>query len=297
MRFRLIQRQRSNAKYTPRATTSEISTTCLNILRVGLSSPSGRPPTDHLLHLGYRRFPKILLAISWAWMKNRQQGRAIWQERQPCQNVGVHSNTNHLPRQTNRFSQKRDSHDTLSLEAKATPLRISTFVNLVRKFSKSYDRRTWLGARSPICWLSSSSVSSVSSARESRVDRRVYALTEEQQDELLCLENVSRSRNASVTGANRTRRARPGSSLVRFHVFRCDTPPTSDLKYVNFWRIILGRIEQGWVEVIRVIRGLGHGLDEAAVRAAQQIRYKPARRDGQPVEFPASVRIVFQLAY
>jgi TonB family protein len=69
------------------------------------------------------------------------------------------------------------------------------------------------------------------------------------------------------------------------------------LKYVNFWRIILGRIEQGWVEVIRVIRGLGHGLDEAAVRAAQQIRYKPARRDGQPVEFPASVRIVFQLAY
>ena len=53
----------------------------------------------------------------------------------------------------------------------------------------------------------------------------------------------------------------------------------------------------GEVRVGRVVRGLGHGLDEAAVRAAQQIRFKPARRDGQPVDFPAVVHIVFQLAY
>jgi TonB family protein len=53
----------------------------------------------------------------------------------------------------------------------------------------------------------------------------------------------------------------------------------------------------GVVRVGRVVRGLGHGLDEAAVRAAQQIRFKPARRDGQPVDFPAVVHIVFQLAY
>ncbi len=53
----------------------------------------------------------------------------------------------------------------------------------------------------------------------------------------------------------------------------------------------------GEVRVIRVIRRRGHGLDEAAVRAAQQIRFKPARRDGQPVDFPATVHIVFQMAY
>ena len=53
----------------------------------------------------------------------------------------------------------------------------------------------------------------------------------------------------------------------------------------------------GEVRVIRVARGLGHGLDDAAVRAAQQIRFKPARRDAQPVDFPATVHIVFQLAY
>jgi TonB family protein len=53
----------------------------------------------------------------------------------------------------------------------------------------------------------------------------------------------------------------------------------------------------GEVQVLNVVRGLGHGLDESAVRAAQQIRFKPARRDGQPVDSTANVYIVFQLAY
>src|ERR1700737_1521711 len=53
----------------------------------------------------------------------------------------------------------------------------------------------------------------------------------------------------------------------------------------------------GTVQVNRVISGLGHGLDEAAVRSAQQIKFKPAKRDGQPVDFPARVRIEFRLAY
>jgi hypothetical protein len=50
-------------------------------------------------------------------------------------------------------------------------------------------------------------------------------------------------------------------------------------------------------QVNRVVSGLGHGLDEAATRAAQQIKFKPARREGQPVDFPARVRIEFRLAY
>jgi TonB family protein len=53
----------------------------------------------------------------------------------------------------------------------------------------------------------------------------------------------------------------------------------------------------GTIQVNRVISGLGHGLDEAAVRAAQQIKFKPAKRDGQPIDFPARVRIEFRLAY
>src|SRR5215467_4820208 len=56
-------------------------------------------------------------------------------------------------------------------------------------------------------------------------------------------------------------------------------------------------LANGTVQVNRVISGLGHGLDEAAMRAAQQIKFKPAKRDGQPVDFPARVRIEFRLAY
>jgi TonB family protein len=53
----------------------------------------------------------------------------------------------------------------------------------------------------------------------------------------------------------------------------------------------------GTIQVNRVISGLGHGLDEAATRAAKQIKFKPAKREGQPVDFPARVRIEFRLAY
>ena len=53
----------------------------------------------------------------------------------------------------------------------------------------------------------------------------------------------------------------------------------------------------GEVRVLDVARGLGHGLDENALHAAQQIKFKPAQREGQPVDSTATVHIVFQLAY
>ena len=53
----------------------------------------------------------------------------------------------------------------------------------------------------------------------------------------------------------------------------------------------------GELQVLRVIRGLGHGLDEAAQRAAKQIRFRPARQDGAAVDSIASLHVVFQLAY
>ncbi len=52
----------------------------------------------------------------------------------------------------------------------------------------------------------------------------------------------------------------------------------------------------GQVHVLRIVRGLGHGLDDSAVRAAEQIRFKPAVRDGQPANSTAVLHIIFQLA-
>ena len=53
----------------------------------------------------------------------------------------------------------------------------------------------------------------------------------------------------------------------------------------------------GQLRVNRVVRGLGHGLDEAAAAAANRMRFKPAMRSGQAVDSTAIVHVVFQLAY
>ena len=52
----------------------------------------------------------------------------------------------------------------------------------------------------------------------------------------------------------------------------------------------------GEVRVLRVVRGLGHGLDEAAQRAALRIRFKPAQSDSGPVDSRATVHITFRLS-
>jgi TonB family protein len=59
-------------------------------------------------------------------------------------------------------------------------------------------------------------------------------------------------------------------------------------------RVVFGA--SGDLRVEQVVRGLGHGLDEAALHAAQQIRFRPARRNGQPYDSTALVHIVFELA-
>lgn len=53
----------------------------------------------------------------------------------------------------------------------------------------------------------------------------------------------------------------------------------------------------GQLHVNRVVRGLGHGLDEAAMAAASKMRFKPALRNGLPVDSTAVVHVMFQLAY
>jgi len=52
----------------------------------------------------------------------------------------------------------------------------------------------------------------------------------------------------------------------------------------------------GQVSVLRVVQGLGFGLDEEAISAAQQIRFTPARREGQPVDSHGLLRMIFRLS-
>jgi TonB family protein len=52
----------------------------------------------------------------------------------------------------------------------------------------------------------------------------------------------------------------------------------------------------GQVVVQSVVHSLGHGLDEEARRVAQQIRFRPATRNGQAVDMTTNITISFQLA-
>ena len=52
----------------------------------------------------------------------------------------------------------------------------------------------------------------------------------------------------------------------------------------------------GQVVVEHVVRGLGHGLDQEATREAQQIKFKPATRNGHAVDLTTDIVITFQLA-
>jgi TonB family protein len=52
----------------------------------------------------------------------------------------------------------------------------------------------------------------------------------------------------------------------------------------------------GEIRVLRVVQGLGHGLDEAAEQAAMRIRFKPAQAEGRPVDYRATVHITFRIS-
>jgi protein TonB len=54
-------------------------------------------------------------------------------------------------------------------------------------------------------------------------------------------------------------------------------------------------LASGQVRVTRVSSGLGFGMDDEAIRAAQRIRFTPAMSDGKPVDVPARIRIEFRL--
>ena len=52
----------------------------------------------------------------------------------------------------------------------------------------------------------------------------------------------------------------------------------------------------GQMEVISLIHGLGHGLDESAMKSAPTYHFQPAKKNGQPVDYETNIIIKFQTA-
>ena len=53
--------------------------------------------------------------------------------------------------------------------------------------------------------------------------------------------------------------------------------------------------DKGVPRNIRIVRGLGYGLDAKAIEAVKQWRFQPAFKDGRPVNVQISVEVGFHL--
>jgi TonB family protein len=74
------------------------------------------------------------------------------------------------------------------------------------------------------------------------------------------------------------------------------TPEARQLKVEGDVTLQVRFLASGQVEVLRVLNGLGHGLDEQAKIAAEHIRFKPATRDGRAVDQISVIHVTFQMA-
>lgn len=91
-----------------------------------------------------------------------------------------------------------------------------------------------------------------------------------------------------------------GPASTDLEVISRPTPQyTTEAKQLKVQGDVIVRVTftaSGRVVVQGIVHGLGHGLDEEARRVAQQIRFRPATRNGQAVDMTTNIHITFQLA-
>jgi TonB family protein len=54
--------------------------------------------------------------------------------------------------------------------------------------------------------------------------------------------------------------------------------------------------EEGYFKILRVVKGLGHGLNENAIAVLSEWRFSPAMRDGERVSVVADIEVPFRLS-
>lgn len=74
------------------------------------------------------------------------------------------------------------------------------------------------------------------------------------------------------------------------------TPEARQLKIEGDVTLQVKFTAEGQVQVLQVLNGLGHGLDEQAKVVAAGIRFKPATKDGHAIDEVTVIRVSFQLA-
>ncbi len=74
------------------------------------------------------------------------------------------------------------------------------------------------------------------------------------------------------------------------------TPEAREMKIQGDVVLSVTITSAGTTVVHGVVRGLGHGLDQSAIRSASTYRFRPATRNGQPVDYSTNIIVRFQTA-
>lgn len=81
-------------------------------------------------------------------------------------------------------------------------------------------------------------------------------------------------------------------------IYKVDPEFSEEARKAKFMGIVLVNLivdQNGMPQNVHVLRGVGMGLDEQAVKAVQQYRFKPAKENGKPVAVELNVEVNFQI--
>jgi len=92
---------------------------------------------------------------------------------------------------------------------------------------------------------------------------------------------------------------RPGHEVTQARlVYKVDPEFSEEARKAKYQGVVVLAIEigtDGRASNVRVIQGLGMGLDERAIAAVIQWRFRPGLEDGKPVVTAATVQVNFRL--
>ena len=81
-------------------------------------------------------------------------------------------------------------------------------------------------------------------------------------------------------------------------IYKVDPEFSEEARKAKFMGIVLVNLivdQNGNPQNVHVLRGVGMGLDEKAVEAVKQYKFKPAREGGKPVAVELNVEVNFQI--
>jgi len=89
-----------------------------------------------------------------------------------------------------------------------------------------------------------------------------------------------------------------GGVSVPTVVYRIEPNYSEDARRARYQgSVVLSAVvrKDGSIEILKVLRGLGLGLDENAVEALRKWKFRPGTRSGEPVDVALNIEINFAL--